>query len=83
MTSFIPAQDARFIVEEMPQFMCEIADEIRAECPGELEHPSLDYAQVNVINIVTKGKVSLGLCLWHDVASVARLVEQPRDKPRV
>jgi hypothetical protein len=54
----------------MPQFMCEIADEIRAECPGELEHPSLDYAQVNVINIVTKGKkVRLGLGLWHAVAS--------------
>lgn len=36
----------------MPQFLCEIAEEIRAECPGELDPPSLDYAQVNVINIV-------------------------------
>ena len=55
-----PLQDTRFMVEEMPEILHEIAEEIRAEFPYELEPPSLDYAQVNVITIPEVPKVKVG-----------------------
>lgn len=36
----------------MPEFLHDLAEEIRAEFPGELDPPSLDYAQINVINVI-------------------------------